>query len=91
MSDAAIILNRRMQHRFAKIREFDRPMASFRPGVMGMRAERTRFLHRKGRDGSHGSPRFFTAQRTLVRNDNSLMNVLVDTPVWWLALRGQGA
>jgi predicted nucleic acid-binding protein len=34
-----------------------------------------------------GPPRFFTAQRTLVRNDNSLMNVLVDTPVWSLALR----
>jgi len=59
------------QHRFAKISEFDRPMASFRPAVMGIRADRTRFLHRKGHDGSRGSPRFFTAQRTIVRNDNA--------------------
>jgi hypothetical protein len=62
-------------------------MAPFRPGVMGMRAERTRFLHRSGHDGSRGSPKFFTAQRTPVQNDNSLIGVLLDTPVWRLALR----
>src|SRR5271169_3857785 len=32
-----------------------------------------RVLRRKGRDASRGSPRFLTAQRTLVRNDKSLL------------------
>jgi hypothetical protein len=41
----------------------------------------------KGTTVRAARPRFFTAERTLVRNDNSLMNVLVDTPVWSLALR----
>jgi hypothetical protein len=31
-------------------------------------------LHRKKRDASRGSPRFLTAQRTLVRNDSQLVD-----------------
>jgi membrane protein YqaA with SNARE-associated domain len=47
-------------------------------------------LRRKERDASRGSPRFLTAQRTLVRNDNSVLktigHILAKYTAWVLHL-----